>query len=100
MSLSPIANPLVILREEFDDWAILFDPDTAEGYPINPVGVFIWKRLDGGHSVEEIATELKNAAENAPEMEVVLGDSQEFIDDLIKHGLAGFEYSPISADVA
>ena len=23
----PIANPLVVLREEFDDWAVLFDPD-------------------------------------------------------------------------
>jgi hypothetical protein len=26
---NPIANPLIVLREEFDDWAILFDPDTG-----------------------------------------------------------------------
>jgi len=26
----PIANPIVLLREEFDDWAILFNPDTAD----------------------------------------------------------------------
>jgi hypothetical protein len=25
----PIANPVVVLREKFDDWAILFNPDTA-----------------------------------------------------------------------
>lgn len=100
MPRSPIANPLVVLREEFDDWAILFDPDTAEGYPINPVGVFIWKRLDGGHSVKEIADELKQVAENAPEVETVLRDCREFVDDLIKHGLAGFEFSPGCADVA
>ena len=26
----PIANPLIVLREEFDDWAILFDPDSGD----------------------------------------------------------------------
>ena len=25
----PLANPLVVLREEFDGWAVLFDPDTG-----------------------------------------------------------------------
>ena len=29
---NPIANPLIVLREEFDDWAILFDPDTGDAY--------------------------------------------------------------------
>jgi hypothetical protein len=27
----PIANPYVMLREEFDDWAVLFNPDTGRG---------------------------------------------------------------------
>ena len=36
----PVVNPLIVLRIEFDDWAILFDPDTGEGFTINPVGVF------------------------------------------------------------
>jgi hypothetical protein len=26
---NPVANPLIMLREEVDDWAILFDPDTG-----------------------------------------------------------------------
>jgi hypothetical protein len=26
----PIANPLIVLREGFDDWAILFDPDILD----------------------------------------------------------------------
>ncbi len=25
----PLVNPGVVLREEFDDWAVLFNPDTA-----------------------------------------------------------------------
>jgi len=35
------ANPGVVLREEFDDWAVLFDPDTGESFAVDPVGVFI-----------------------------------------------------------
>ncbi|RPJ51839.1 MAG: SynChlorMet cassette protein ScmD, partial [Acidobacteria bacterium] len=43
----PIANPTVVLREEFDDWAVLFNPDTAAAVGTNPVGVAVWKRMDG-----------------------------------------------------
>jgi len=48
------ANPNIVLREEFDDWALLFDPDTGNTYALNPVGVIIWKHLTGERSVEEI----------------------------------------------
>jgi len=86
-----VANQMIILREEFDDWAILFDPDTAEGYTINPVGVFIWKRLDGRCTIEEIAAELKNNCDDAPELPLVTADVHEFIEDLLAKGLAGYE---------
>ncbi len=33
-STAPVAD----LREEFDDWAVLFNPDTAQAVGINPVG--------------------------------------------------------------
>jgi len=48
---------LVVLREEFDDWAVLFNPETADAVGINPVGVAIWKLLDGRHSLEEIVSQ-------------------------------------------
>ena len=63
----PIANPLVVLREEFDDWAILFNPDTATAVGINPVGVAVWKMLDGKRSLEELAVEISAAFDDAPE---------------------------------
>jgi len=85
----PIASPLVVLREEFDDWAILFDPDSGNALGINPVGVFIWKLLDGKHSIEDILVELSKNCEDVPaEAEVHVRD---FIQDLVKHGLAGYE---------
>ena len=55
----PIANPIVVLREEFDDWAVLFNPDTADAVGTNPVGVAVWKRMDGKRSLKEIVLEIK-----------------------------------------
>jgi SynChlorMet cassette protein ScmD len=85
----PVANPLVVLREEFDDWAILFDPDTGNAFGLNPVGVFIWKRLDGRHSLEDIGKELRQNAEGVPEE--AKGHLKEFIGSLVEQGLAGYE---------
>ncbi len=47
-SEKPLANPLVVLREEFDDCAVLFNPyrcDSVVG--INPMGIAVWKRMYG-----------------------------------------------------
>jgi len=85
----PVANPLIVLREEFDDWAILFDPDTGNGFGLNPIGVFIWKLLDGNHKVEDILKEIRDHSEGVPEE--AEGHLKEFIDDLVKHGLVGYQ---------
>ena len=60
-SNKPIANPVAVLREEFDDWAVLFNPDTADAVGINPVGVAMWKLLDGQHGLDEIAVQAGRA---------------------------------------
>jgi SynChlorMet cassette protein ScmD len=88
-SNKPAANSLVVLREEFDDWAVLFDPDTGNAFGLNPVGVFIWKRLDGNHTAEEILKDLQESCEEIPdEAESHLKD---FIQSLVEQGLAGYE---------
>ena len=87
---NPIANPLLVLREEFDDWAVLFDPDTGDSFGFNPVSVFIFKRLDGKHTLEDIMKELRIECKNAPEdAEKYVRD---FIEDLTKRGMAGYEF--------
>ena len=85
----PIANPLVVLREEFDDWAILFNPDTAAAVGINPVGVSVWKRMDGKKSLKEIVLEIKTSFEDAPE--AALEEITAFVDELAEHGYVGYE---------
>jgi SynChlorMet cassette protein ScmD len=87
----PLVNPSVILREEFDDWAVLFDPDTAEGYALNPVGVLIWKQLDGSRNLDEVVAVVKETCEDVPAE--VADHCREFIADLVKQGLAGTEFA-------
>jgi SynChlorMet cassette protein ScmD len=90
----PIANPLIVLREEFDDWAILFDPDSGDGFGLNPVSVFIWKRLDGKHTVKSIVSELIDDCKDVPgdvEMHV-----NEFIQDLANRGFVGHEIQRVT----
>ena len=85
----PVANPLIVLREEFDDWAILFNPDTGKGVGLNPAGVFIWKLLDGSHTLNDILEKLRGECEDVPEE--AENDLKKFVQELTERGLAGFE---------
>lgn len=84
----PIANSLVVLREEFDDWAVLFNPDNAAAVGINPVGVAIWRLLDGERSVDAIVAEIGRTFEDVPE---AAGEQvTAFIEDLASRGFVGY----------
>ena len=54
----PLADPYVVLREEFDDWAILFNCDTGRGFGLSPTGVYVWKLLDGEHTTDDLLKEI------------------------------------------
>ena len=85
---NPVANPVVVLREEFDDWAVLFNPDTAEAAGINPVGVAVWKLMDGRRSLQEIVSSVRDQFDAVP------GTASEelasFIDSLADRGFVGY----------
>jgi len=79
-------SPQVVCREEFDDWALLFDPDTGHAFGMNPTSVFVWKHLDGKNTVSDIINKLKESCEGVPaEAEQHVKD---FINDLLEKGLA------------
>ena len=80
-------NPVIVLREEFDDWAVLYNPDNAEAVGANPIGVDIWKRLDGSKSIGEIVGEIKQEYRNVSES--VETEIFEFIEKLATRGLIG-----------
>jgi SynChlorMet cassette protein ScmD len=85
----PIVNPVVVLREEFDDWAVLFNPDTADAMGTNPIGVAVWKRMDGKRSIEDIVSEIKNSFEDTPD--ATSKEIAAFINTLAEKGFVGLE---------
>ena len=85
----PIANPIVVLREEFDDWAVLFNPDTADAVGTNPVGVAVWKLMDGKSSVEDIISKIRDRFEDTPS--AAREEITAFVNTLAEHGLVGLE---------
>ncbi len=88
-SSPPIANPVAVLREEFDDWAVLFNPDTAEAVGINPVGVAVWKLMDGRRSLEEIVSQISDHFDKVPG--TVLEEVAVFVTQLTEGGFVGAE---------
>ncbi len=87
--MKPMRNPMVVLRPEADGWAVLFNPDTRESLGVNPVGVEIWKLLDGDTSVEVVAAAVAERFHSAPA--TVLVDAEEFVARLVSKGFAGLE---------
>lgn len=85
----PIVNPNIVLREEFDDWAVLFDPDTANAVGVNPVGVAIWKRLDGKHTLDQISKEIRETFSEPTDK--VEDDVAAFVKQLVEAGMIGKE---------
>jgi SynChlorMet cassette protein ScmD len=90
----PIANPVVVLREEFDEWAVLFDPDTAKAVGINPVGVAIWKLMDGERNLEKIVAEVKDRFADVPE--TAFEEVTAFVRNLAESGFVGYELQEFS----
>jgi len=85
----PISNPIVTLREDFDDWAVLYNPDTADAMGINPVGVAVWKRMNGKRSLEQIVTEIGNSFEDVPGG--ACDEIVSFVNSLAENGFVGLE---------
>jgi SynChlorMet cassette protein ScmD len=85
----PIANPVVVLREEFDDWAVLFNPDTADAVGTNPVGVVVWKRMDGKRSLADIVSEIEDRFDDTPD--TAFREIAAFVNTLAEHGFVGLE---------
>ncbi len=85
----PITNPIVVLREEFDDWAVLFNPETADAVGINPVGVVIWKLMNGQRGIDGLVGEIEKHFADVPD--TAIEDITAFVNDLAERGFIGYE---------
>jgi len=86
---NPLINPVVVLRKEFDDWAVLFNPDTAEAVGINPIGVVIWEQLAKNQATHDIIKTIREQYSSVPDK--VEEELDTFIISLTERGFIGFE---------
>jgi SynChlorMet cassette protein ScmD len=84
---TPTQNSDVVFREESDNWAIIFDPNSGETYGLDSISIAIWKKLNGKNSMQDIVNELtKECIDEVPEH--AIQDISFFVNDLVKKGLA------------
>jgi hypothetical protein len=83
-----LRNPDVVLREEDEDGALLFNPDTNQVKVINSTGLFIWEKCDGQNGLEEIVQSIQQDFEEVP-TDQVLQDVQGFLDGMQQTGFIG-----------
>ena len=61
-----IRNPHIVLREEFDDWALLYNPDNGRSVGLTPTGVSIWQSLSKGKNLDGIIQALTKEFDHYP----------------------------------
>lgn len=89
MSARYMTNPDVVLREEDEDGALLFNPDTNQVQVLNATGLFIWKQCDGAHDLATIVAAMEQAFEEAPAADEVAQDVREFVKGMAAVGFIG-----------
>ncbi|MFC1804888.1 PqqD family peptide modification chaperone [Candidatus Omnitrophota bacterium] len=78
-------DPKVILKEE-EDTGLLFNPGTGKVNTLNPAGKFIWRRLDGSSTRDEIIEGLNSRFEVSDKNRLA-GDFDNFISQLRQKGM-------------
>lgn len=89
-------NPDVVLREEDEDGALLFNADTAQVKVLNTTALAIWKLCDGQHGIPEIAQVLTADFDEA-EPTAVARDVEGFLELLVGSGFVQEERPAASA---
>ena len=81
-------NPVLVLRVESDDCALLFDPDSGRVHVLNPTAVAVWQRFNGRRTLQEIVADLADEFDGlSPEAETQVVALAQSLADL---GAVGF----------
>lgn len=88
----PTPNPETILRRDFGEPPLLFQPLFGEVAALSPMGMAIWQAVDGQRSVAEIAAQIQAQCEGAPPD--LVDDVAAFLKDLQRRGFVSSEPAP------
>jgi hypothetical protein len=81
-------NPNVVFREDFDDIAVIFNPESGKSFSLNRTGAISWKALRDNKSKGQVLAEFKRNCYDIPaDVEEHLS---EFISALLDNGLAEY----------
>ena len=83
-----VRNPDVVLRDEDEEGALLFNPDTNQVLVLNATAVHVWKLCDGARDVPAIVSAVKAEFDAAPEA-TVEADVGKFVDSMVAGGFVG-----------
>lgn len=89
-----IQSPSFVFREEDDDAALLFDPDTGAVRVLNATAVAVWQRLDGKRDLRRVVADLReefDGIDAAAEQQVA-----ELLRGLLAMGAVGAVTEPCS----
>jgi len=84
-----IANPAVVFRDDFDDFAILFNPETGLAFGLNPVGALIWDLLHNELTLPDLINQVHETCYDVSNN--VQEQVNEFVEAMISNGLVGTE---------
>ena len=82
-------GPNIVLREEADEWGILFDPDTGSSVALNPVSVSMFKAMRKTQDSKKVEEAVRKEFDDVPD--TIQSDIEEFVETLAKGGYVGFE---------
>ena len=63
-------NPDVIVKEEDEDGALVFNPETDRILVLNPTAFFVWKQCDGSRTMADIVQTVADKFEGVPQDEM------------------------------
>jgi hypothetical protein len=81
-------NPDVVVKEEDEDGALVFNPDTDQIRVLNPTGFHIWKLCDGSRDLSGITSAVQESFDQVPE-DGVTDQVKAFVDDMVDAGFIG-----------
>ncbi|MBI5649228.1 MAG: PqqD family peptide modification chaperone [Chloroflexi bacterium] len=66
-------------------------PITADAVGINPIGVVVWKKMDGTRTLDALVAQVRVTFAEVPD--TVNDEVSAFVDNLAQKGFAGYEAS-------
>lgn len=80
-------NENIVARKIHDSYFLIdisdnYSYDKCALYEINETGMFIWDKIDGAHTVSDIAVALQTAIIDEVDFQILVDDVSEFIETL------------------